>query len=192
MFNKIKNNRGNMDLAITLILFIAFITCSGIALGTTGYVLESYQNALELVDVDIPTLNDENATFQNMQDFFEVMLYPMLEVRNTYQYISYFLIFGSIGLLIFIAFKSSKHPIYFVPYSIALIIITYICMVLSNSYESLLNDAIFRSFMVEYSVYNKVMIYLPEFIGFTGVIIGVISTIGIIRTSNQKVEMGVH
>lgn len=169
-----------------LILFAAMFLLffSGILMGAMYYFMAQTQDTLETIDFPIPTERN-NTNITSFQDIADLIYYPILGLRTSLVYISYFFIFAMMLGFGLLAFQSQREPIYFIPYFLILVLYTAFAIPISNIFEGLLTDPFILSMMSEFVIYSKVMLYFPQFIFFTGLGFAAIASIGIIRNKSQ-------
>lgn len=167
------NKKGETDLIngfIYVLGFLFLLMFSGISLGVLGYSMGELETAIGLIDFEVPTNSSGN--FTSFQDFADVILYPILGLRESLPYISYFFIFAMVLLFVLMGYISQQRPILFVPYVLILIVYSVVCITISNAYEQLLTNPFILNMMIEYYIFNKIMLYLPQFVFFSGLVIG--------------------
>ena len=62
----------------------------------------------------------------------------------------------------------------------------FLSILLSNTYETILTNDFMRVIMSEFVMYNKVMLYLPQFVGLVSLFCGVIAFMGTIKSRNYE------
>jgi hypothetical protein len=183
------------DNLITLVLFLALIMSGGICAGVLYYDMGLLDTSLKTVNFPLPiqdvtTIPEHNVT--DWQDIMAIVIYPFLGLRDVLPTLTYFMVFAFIIGLGVSAYMSSKNPIFFVVHLLFTFIITYFAIILSNAYRSLLENVFFNSMMVEFVIYNKLMLYLPQVIFFTSILFGVISFINIIKPQTNTSNIGLN
>jgi hypothetical protein len=122
----------------------------------------------------------------NFQDILEIVVYPFLGLREALPDLTYFMIFAFIIALGMSAYLSSKNPLFFILHILFTLVITYFCFILSNMYMDLLANPFINSMMIKFTIYNKLMLYLPQVVFFSSLIFGVISFINLIKPQSPK------
>lgn len=185
------NKKGQLqDFGKTIILlgaalFLFFF--SGILLAGLYYTMDQTEDVIRTINFSFELPNNYSVTnLTNFQDVAEIIYYPILGLRSALVYISYIFIFAMMIGFGILAFMGQRHPIYFVPYFIILLIFTGFSIPLSNAFETLLENPFFLSMMVEFVIFSKIMLYLPQFIFFTGLFFAAIASIGIIKPRNVQ------
>lgn len=185
-------NKGEALLSnfLILLIFLGATFGSGILAGVIYYDIEVLDKTLKTVNFDIPIQNNitehgEYANISDFQDILEIVVYPVLDQRKALPYLTYFMIFGFIIALSTTAYVSSKNPVFFVLHLLFLLTITYFCNILSNVYIELLSDDFINQMMLNFQIYNKLMIYLPQIIFFAGLLFGLIAFINVIKPQSN-------
>ncbi len=145
---------------VVVIVALIFIVTSGLFFGLLHYTLEVTETAFQSTDCVI----ENNTLVGSCQDLWELSLYPFLALRSVLVWISILSIFGmALGILL-IGYQSGKSPILLGILVLFLIGLTYMAIEVSNIYRTLLENDVFRSMMVDFVVYNKVMLGFPWFV----------------------------
>lgn len=161
------------------------ILLSGLFMSISYYVLASIEAAFRAVNCLIPN----NLYFSTCQEWFMLSIYPALELRYILIFASYFYIFGIVIGLFYIGFKTKKHPSLFVVHMILSLIFGYLAIEISNVYRSLLANPLMYEILTPFVIYNKIMIYFPQFIFFVIFLSGIIGLMGIVKGKfNEGVE----
>lgn len=167
----------------TVAVFGIFL--SGIFMAISYYVLAAIEAALQSVDC----LIINNFYFDTCQEWFALSIYPALNLRYILLFASYFYIFGIVIGLFYIGFKTKKHPSLFVVHMILSIIFGYLAIEISNIYRALLANPLMYEILTPFAIYNKIMIYFPQFIFFVVFCSGLIGLMGIMKGKfNEGVE----
>lgn len=150
------------DKSTLMFLLFGFIliAVSGIVFGMTFFVMDTVETALENTNCVI----DNNAFFDDCQDMWELAAYPFLALKSVLVYLDMFMIFIlAIGMLL-IGYNSGSRP-----YMLGVLVLvnmayTYGAIWVGNIYRDLLANEIIRTAMIEFSVYNKIMLNFPWFV----------------------------
>jgi hypothetical protein len=143
----------------------------------------------------LPIEDNRTAVELNMTDFqdiLEVVVYPILDLRDSLPYLTYFMVFGFIIALGMTAYLSSKNPLFFVLHLLFSIVMTYFCIIISNMYIDLMSNAFINSMMLPFTIYNKLMFYLPQVFFFVSLLFGAIAFINIIKPQNNYSATGLN
>jgi len=183
-----------MKAMTTYVLMIGMVIAlfvSGLLGGTIYYTMQITQATFETVNFDIPGANASAGNVTTFQDILEIVAYPMLEMRESIPYITYFFVFGIILAFLISGFLTVKHPAFLMIHILVTIIAAWFCLSISNAYETILLNPFMREMMSNQPIYNKIMLNLPSFVGFTGLITGAIGFLGTIRRKDTTaVDMG--
>lgn len=176
------------DNLILIVIFLGVVSFVGILAGMIYFSMNIVDTSLHTINFTIPvganmTLNENLTTGQ---DILDIVVYPILELRNTVPYLTYFLVFAFIIALGMSAYVSSKNPIFFVVHLLFTLLMTYFCIILSNNYVSLMTNTFINSMMINFTIYNTLMFYLPQIVFFTSMIFGVIAFVNVIKPQSAS------
>lgn len=164
----------NKGIYVIMIACIIYIFLIGLFFGFTYYVMDTTHNALLATDCVI----ENNTLVGSCQDLWSLALYPFLALKTILVWVSYFAIFGLVLAILLVGYRSGSSPtglgIMFIFTGGA----TYLGLLLSNAYRSLLTNEIAYNIMVPFTVYNKIMLYFPWFcfvVCLMGFVLGVIN-----------------
>jgi len=179
---------------LTLILILLIVSSvAGLLAGIIYYDMAVVQSTLQTVDFAIPIQDNSSIGTTNVthfQDILEIVVYPILNLKSSLPYLTYFLIFGLVIAFGISSYLSSKNPVFFVYHILFLLLMTYFCFIISNAYIDLLSNPFINQMMINFTIYNKLMIYLPQVVFFTGLMFGAISFINLIKPQNQQINYG--
>lgn len=147
------------SLAVIIISIFA-IFVSGLFFGITYYVMDEVETSFQSTDCVI----ENNVYVENCQELWALSIYPFLALKDLLVWISFFFIFGIVLGMLILGYKAGKSPILFGLLIIFVMVLTYGAIELSNIYRNMLDIVIFRSMMVEFTVYNTIMFNFPWFI----------------------------
>lgn len=187
--NKIKKSQAIFSNLIILVIFLVVISTAGLVAGLLYFDMNVMQTTLLSIDFPIPIENNATAVANNMtsfQDIMKVVAYPLLGLKDSLPYLTYFMVFGFIIALGMSAYLSSKNPIFFVLHLLFTMLITYFCILISNMYIGLMSNSFINAMMLPFTIYNKLMFYLPQIVFFTSLLFGVISFINLIKPQNAS------
>lgn len=187
--NKIKKSQAIFSNLIILVIFLVVISTAGLVAGLLYFDMNVMQTTLLSIDFPIPIENNATAVANNMtsfQDIMKVVAYPLLGLKDSLPYLTYFMVFGFIIALGMTAYLSSKNPLFFVLHLLFTILMTYFCIIISNMYIGLMSNAFINAMMLPFTIYNKLMFYLPQIVFFTSLLFGVISFINLIKPQNAS------
>lgn len=191
---KAQTTEGIFSNMILLIIFLVAITTVGIFAGVIYYDMGLIDDVLHTVDFPIPLENNYTGTISNLtsfQDILSITIYPLLGLKSSLPMLAYFLVFAFIIAMGLSAYLSSKNPIFFILHLLFLFLITYFSLILSNTYIQLMENPFMNQMMVNFTIYNKLMFYLPQIIFFTGLLFGVIAFISLMKPQSSTNPGGV-
>ena len=166
------------------ILSMMFIFLSGLAMAITYYIMDTVQTSFLTVNCLIP----DNALITTCQEWFNLALYPVLNLKYILIFASYFWIFGLVFGLFYLGFKTKKHPILFAVHIMSSIIIGYLSIEIANIYRTFLTNEFLYDALVPFAIYNKVMLYFPQFMFFIIFLSGIIGFFGLFSGRGQFKE----
>lgn len=153
-------NMKNYSLIGVILISIFAILISGIFFGATYYVLGEVETAFQSTDCVIT----DNLYVDDCQDLWGLSIYPILALRSIFIWLSFFFIFALVAGILVLGYQSGKSPVLLGVLVIVVGVISYIGIEISNIYRTLLENAMFRSMVIDFTVYNKIMLYFPWFI----------------------------
>lgn len=165
-------------------MFLIFV--SGLFMAISYYIMAVIEAALTKVNCLIPN----NLYVSTCQEWFAISIYPALELRYILIFASYFYIFGILIGLFYIGFKTKKHPSLFVVHMILSIIFGYLSIEISNIYRTIIQSELLYNILVPFPIYNKIMLYFPQFMFFIIFISGLIGLMGIFKGKFKEGEIG--
>ena len=178
-FNINFSEKGKEFMTNIYVIFLIFI--SGIIFAITYFIMNNVHTSLLSVDCLIP----QNVFFTTCQEWFAIALYPVLELKSILIYANYFAIFAFVFALFFMGFRTKKHPALFIVHILSSIIIGYLSIEIANIYRTILSNEIMYSMLIPFGIYNKIMLYFPQFVFFVVFLSGVIGFIGVFKSAGQ-------
>jgi len=161
------------------IMFILFI--SGIIFAITYFFMDTIHTAFLSVDCLIP----QNVFYTTCQDWFASALFPILQLKTILIYANYFAIFGLVFGLFYLGFRTKKHPVLLVGHIVSSIILGYFAIEIGNIYRTLIQNQNLYDILTPFVIYNKIMLYFPQFMFFVIFLSGLIGFMGIFRSQGQ-------
>lgn len=158
--------------AATFLIFL-----SGLFMAISFWVLAAVERAFQAASCLIP----DNVYVSTCQELFELSIYPALALRHLLIWISYFYIFGIVFGLFYLGFKTKKHPSLFAVHVILSIVFGYLAIEIANVYRTLIQNELMYEILVPFAIYNKIMLYFPQFMFFIIFISGLIGLMGLIK-----------
>ena len=159
---------------VVIVMSILAIFLSGIFFAGSYYVMDQAETAFRNTDCDI----ENNIYVDSCQDLWGLSVYPFFALKDLLVWFSFFFIFAlTLGLLV-LGYQSGKSPVLMGVLVVFVAILTYAAIEMSNIYRTMLETEIFRNMMVQFTVYNKVMMNFPWFIfivSLMSVMLGVVN-----------------
>lgn len=152
-----RSQKGSMYMIIVGIILIAI---SGLVFAGTYFVMDTVQTALLSTSCEI----SGNVFFDDCQDMWTMAIYPFLNFKYVLVYLSFFSIFILTMGMLLMGYQSGTKPSMMGVLVLVEIALTYGAIHISNIYRTLLDSEIIRTAMINFSVYNKVMLYFPWFV----------------------------
>ncbi len=156
-----------------VIMFTIFL--SGLFMAIAFWVMNSMKTAFE----GVSCLINDNLFFETCQEWFAISIYPFLSLSTILIWFSYFYIFGVVIGLFYIGYKMRRHPSLLAVHVIFSIVTTYLAIEIANVYRVLLDNQFIYSILVDFPIYNKIMLYFPAFMFFVVFVSGLIGLLGI-------------
>jgi len=173
MFEIFDDMRKYGSYSMTIISFI-LIAASGIFFSIIYYIMSSIQTAFGAADCVL----DSNAIVSSCQELWELAVYPFLELRYILIWFSFFFIFALVLGMLINGYKSGKSP-YLLGLLVSFVgLVTYLGIELSNMYRTILVNDVMREMLIEFPVYNKIMINFPAFcfiVGLFAILLGLVN-----------------
>jgi len=192
-----KNNKGQAEFSnmIMLVIFLVIAFAGGLVAGLIYYDMTLLDGVLQTVNFQIPIEDNStitNSSLTDFQDILSITAYPILGLRTSLPYLTYFMIFAFIIALAITAYVSSKNPVFFVLHLLFTMLMTYFCIIISNTYKTLMTDPFMNQLMINFQVYNKLMFNLPIIIFFTSLLFGIIAFINLIKPQTNYNQTGIN
>lgn len=164
---------------VLMALSIFAIFLSGLFFGFSYFVLDTFHTKLQEINCDIP-----GSSYENCQAWFTDTIYNLFNLKGILIVFSYIFIFTLVLGMLIVGYNVGGKPVYMALYYIAVIVLTYSAIILSNLYRTLLETEIIYTIMQPFTIYNKVMLNFPWFVGFIGLI-----SIGLSIVNYQRVKV---
>jgi len=146
-------------------LAILAIFLSGIFLGITYYSVNAVQTGLESADCELT-----GTPYTTCQDWFDDTIYKLFALKPMIIVFGYLFIFSLVAGMVLLGYKSGENPITIGIIFVLTTIFTYVAIELSNIYRNLLTNEYFYEMMLPFTIYNKIMLNFPWFVGVVGII----------------------
>jgi len=176
---EVLNNLENKGIFIGIIISIFVIFVSGLFFGFLYFTLDTTHTALLSSDCVI----NDNVLVSSCQELFSLALYPFLALKSILIWASFFFIFGLTLALLVLGYRSGTSAVLMGVLISFIGGITYLGILLSNVYRTLLEQDIFRLMMTDFTIYNKIMINFPWFTFFIGLFAVALGIVNFQKTS---------
>ncbi len=170
--------------AIIFSMFAIFV--SGLFFGVTYYIMDITESSFQTLDCQI----SDNVYFDTCQEMFDLSIYPFLALREILVWVSYFFIFALVIGLLVLGYQSGRSPALIGVLVVAIVIVTYLAIEVSNIYRIMLENATFVAIMQPFNVYNSIMLYFPWFMFFVSAFSLLISIVNYQRSPVNQVTSG--
>jgi len=145
---------------VFLVWGLIFIAVSGVMFALTYFVLDTTQTALEGVNCEL----EGNVFASDCQGLFTMVVYPFLNAKSILIYLSYFSIFILVLGMLLAGYNAGTKPWMIGIMLLVEIALTYGSFYIANIYRLLLDNEIIRNALINFPVYNKIMINFPWFV----------------------------
>lgn len=159
------NPQGKSPIELLSLSIIA-IFISGLFFGGIYYVLTTVQTGLESVSCTLPA----QTGYATCQEWFTATIYQLFNLKWMIIPASYIFIFVLILGMLIVGYQIGGKPIYMGLYFVAVIVLTYGGILISNVYRTLLENDIVYNIMQPFTIYNKIMLNFPWFVGISGLL----------------------
>jgi hypothetical protein len=156
-------NKGPIVL-ITLSIIAIFI--SGLFFAFSYFIIGSVQTSLEEVNCDLPAVTG----YATCQEWFSDTIYNLLNLKGILITFSYIFVFVLVLGMLIVGYNVGGKPIYMGIYFVAVLLLTYGGILLSNLYRTFLDNPIVYEIMQPFTIYNKIMLNFPWFVGIIGLL----------------------
>lgn len=170
---------GTKGTLTVMLISIMVIFMSGLFFAGTYFLMDTVQTKFLDVDCDIPN----NLYVDNCQELFDLSINPFLDLKDILIWFSYFFIFALVIAMLLLGYKSGKNPVMIGVLLLITIVFTYLGIEMSNIYRTLLENPFMYSILQPFTIYNKIMLNFPWFIGFLGLLSMALSIVNYQRTS---------
>lgn len=165
MLEALENPQGQNNLSYLAIAILA-IFLSGIFFGITYFMMNNVQTKMMEVNCELPN----NAFYDDCQEWFDQTVYKILNLKSFLIVFSYIFIFALVLGLLVMGYRSGTSPIMTGVLFVITIVFTYAGILISNVYRQLLTNPIMYEMMQPFTIYNKIMLNFPWFVGFIGLL----------------------
>jgi hypothetical protein len=143
-----------------ILLSVISVAISGLWFGFLYFTLDSVHTAFLSTDCVI----ENNTLVSSCQELFALALYPFLMLKDILVWVSFFFIFALVLGMLALGYRSGKSPVLMGYMAVIVIAMSYLSIHIANVYRDLLANEVFRDMMVEFTVYNQIMLNFPWFV----------------------------
>lgn len=162
------NKRGGFsDLFIFMIFAVVIVFISVLWVYMGGLAQERMQETIGQMDLHDTQGNNASQVVDNTIGEFNTSI-------GALHWITVFLIGGMILSILIGSYLVTTKPIFFIPYLFIVIIAIVVSVPISNSYETLMNDATLSATFQGFTGANWIMLNLPIWITIIGITGGII------------------
>lgn len=148
---------GNIGVVLISIVLIAV---SGLWFGFLYWGLDNIQSGFEGTDCTI----EGNGLWSTCQEMWETALYPFLEMREILVWLSFLFIFTLVLAMLLLGYQSGFNPAMLGLLAAFELLLTYASLYVGNIFRVFISNETIRDMLVEFSVYNKIMMNFPWFV----------------------------
>lgn len=168
MSNNLKNKRGGFtDLFLFIIFAFVIVTVLGILIYSFNITEDHLKETIGVMDLGDTQGNNASEVIDNTVGSANISFTALY-------WISVFLIFGMILAIFIGSYMVTTKPIFFIPYIFIWVIAIIVSVPLSNSYETISNDATLSSTYANFVGSNFILNNLPMIVAVVGIIGGII------------------
>lgn len=170
----------NKNTIVLIAISIIAIFLSGLFFAFTYYIISTVQTELEGVTCDLP----DSTGYADCQEWFEDTIFNLLDLKGALITFSYVFIFVLVLGMLICGYNVGGKPVYMGIYLVVTIVLTYGSILISNVYRTFLENATVYNIMQPFTIYNKIMLNFPWFIGFISLI-----SVGLSIVNYQRVKV---
>lgn len=148
---------GNIGVVLISLILIA---SSGLFFGFVYWGMETIQEGFEGSDCVI----ENNSFASTCQELWEKALYPFLEMRDIFVWLSFFFIFTLVIAMLLLGYQAGFKPITLGLLTGFELFLTYLSIYPANIYRIFVANEVIRGMLTEFTVYNKIMMNFPWFV----------------------------
>jgi len=175
------HKKGTLTIVIMSILAIFL---SGIFFSIIYFVMDTVQTGFEGTNCTI----ENNVLVDNCQELWALSIYPFLALKNIIVWASFFFIFALVIGLLIVGYKSGSNPVLMGLLIVFVMILTYGAIELSNIYRTMLEVEAFRTMLIDFTVYNKIMLNFPWFVFIVSLLAVILSIVNYQRVKVNSEE----
>jgi hypothetical protein len=170
-----KNNKGALS-DLFLFMALAFII---VMFSVTMYFIGN--KTYDALITKSPALQQALGNDGNATDIINSSFGKVPTAYNSLKWITVMLIFGFALSILITSFLVKTNPIFFVPYTIILIIAIIVAVPISNSYDTIYKTPLLAESFQGFFGANWIMLNLPIWITVIGLFAGILMFINVVR-----------
>jgi len=159
MFESFEEYR-DRGMVMVVLLSVISIALSGLWFGFIYFTMDSVHTAFLSTDCVI----ENNSLVSSCQELFALALYPFLMLKDILIWVSFFFIFALVIGMLVLGYRAGQSPVLMGYLVTVVIVMTYLSIHIANIYRTLMDNAVFRELVLEFTVYNRIMMNLPWFV----------------------------
>lgn len=165
---------------VLMALSIIAIFLSGLFFSVSYYIIDQFQDKIEAVDCDLSATGH----YSTCQEWFADTFYNVLNLKSFLITFSYIFIFVLVLGMLIVGYQTGGKPVYMGLYFIVVMVLTYGAILISNIHRTFLENSIVYDILQPFTIYNKIMLNFPWFVGFIGLI-----SVGMSIVNYQRVKV---
>jgi hypothetical protein len=148
---------GNIGVVLISLIMIAV---SGLFFGFMYWGLEEIQEGFQAQDCAI----SGNGLWSTCQEMWETALYPFLEMREIFVWLSYFFIFTLVIAMLLLGYQAGFKPVMLGVLAMFELLLTYGSLYVANIFRVFIANETIRGMLVNFGPYTKIMMNFPWFV----------------------------
>jgi len=165
---------------VLMALSIIAIFVAGLFFAFSYFMIGTVHEKLQEANCDLSA----TGVYDNCQEWFTDTIYNLFNLKGILITFSYIFTFVLVLGMLIVGYNVGGKPIYMGLYFVATILLTYGAILLSNLYRTFLENTIVYEIMQPFTIYNKIMLNFPWFVGIIGLI-----SVGLSIVNYQRVKV---
>lgn len=179
-----ENTGFGKGIIITLLLSFLAIAASGLVFSVSYFFMDSINTAFLSADCTIT----DNVIVSDCQELWTLALYPFLALKDILIWSNFVAIFALVAGLLIFGYQSGTRPTLLGFLVLLEVIITYGSLHVANMYRLLISNDIMRSMLINFTVYNKIMLNFPWFVFIVSLFSLVLGVVNWQRVNTNNAE----
>ena len=164
---------------VLMVVSIIAIFVSGLFFAFSYFVIDTVQDKLEEINCNLPA----ESGYATCQEWFEDTIFNVMNLKGVLITFSYIFIFVLVLGMLIVGYNVGGKPVFMGIYWVVALILTYGALMISNVYRTFLENGIVYNIMQPFTIYNKIMLNFPWFVGFIALV-----SIGLSIVNYQRVK----